>query len=96
VPVCRVRSLDKTVRFLKESGLSIVAASEKGEKLYYESDMTGPLAIVMGAEDKGIEASLLKETDVLVKIPQNGEIESLNVSVAASVLMFDAVRQRNR
>jgi 23S rRNA (guanosine2251-2'-O)-methyltransferase len=95
IPVCRVRSLEHTVRFLKDSGLIINAASEKGDKLYYESDMSSPLAIVMGAEDKGIDISLLKNVDQLVKIPLQGEIGSLNVSVAASILMFDAVRQRS-
>jgi len=94
IPVCRARSLEETLSFLKDSGLSIVAASEKGEKLYYECDMTGPLAIIMGSEDKGVSPSLLNSADELVKIPQCGEIESLNVSVAASVLIFDAVRQR--
>jgi 23S rRNA (guanosine2251-2'-O)-methyltransferase len=95
IPVCRVKSLGKTLQFLKDSGLSIVAASEKGGQLYYKSDMSNPLGIVMGAEDKGVDPSLLRNADELVKIPQYGEIESLNVSVAASILMFDAVRQRS-
>lgn len=94
IPVCRVKSLERTLQFLQESGLCLIAGSEKGEKLYFETDMNRPLAIIIGAEDKGVDASLLKKADELVKIPQSGEIDSLNVSVAASILMFDAVRQR--
>lgn len=94
IPVCRVKNLQKTVKFLKDSGLYLAAATEKGKKNYFEADLTSPLAIVMGAEDRGIEPELLRITDEWVKIPQLGEIDSLNVSVAASVLLFDAVRQR--
>ncbi|GET23842.1 23S rRNA (guanosine(2251)-2'-O)-methyltransferase RlmB [Prolixibacter sp. NT017] len=94
IPVCRVKSLRETIVFLQESGLRILAATEKGDKNYFETSMQEPTAILMGAEDKGIEPELLKLADEWVKIPQFGQIASLNVSVAASVLIFEAVRQR--
>jgi len=94
IPVCRVKNLNDAVTFLQQSGLRVFAATEKGEKNYFETSMLEPMAIVMGAEDKGIEQDLLKVADEWVKIPQFGQIESLNVSVAASVIIFEAVRQR--
>ena len=94
LPVCRTESLVKTITFLKESGLQVVAATEKAEKLLYDADFTRPTAIIMGAEDTGIERNLVSLSDLLVKIPLYGTIHSLNVSVAASVLMYEVVRQR--
>lgn len=94
LPVCRSENLQKTVRYLKESGLQIIAATEKADLTMYQADLTQPTAIILGAEDTGIEASLLRLADSLVKIPLFGRIPSLNVSVAASLLMYEAVRQR--
>ncbi len=94
IPVCRVRSLGDTAKSLQRSGLRIVGASEKAEKLYHETDLSGPLAIVMGSEDTGISIEILKFCDELIKIPQHGKIESLNVSAASAVLIFEAVKQR--
>ncbi len=94
IPVCRVKSLSNTIRFLQESGLQIVAATEKASELYYQTDFSIPTAILMGAEDRGVAIEYLKIADKLVKIPILGEIESLNVSVAASILMYEAVKQR--
>jgi 23S rRNA (guanosine2251-2'-O)-methyltransferase len=74
--------------------LKIVAATEKGEKFYDETSMKDPLAIIMGSEDLGIEASLLKVADEWIKIPQFGQIASLNVSVAAGIIIYEAIRQR--
>lgn len=96
IPVCRSKSLSMTIKFLKNSGLKIVAATGKGEKFYDETNMKDPLAIIMGSEDLGIEAGLLKIADEWVKIPQAGQIESLNVSVAAGILIFEAIRQRRQ
>jgi len=95
IPVCRTSNLKETVEYLQACGLKTVASTEKGQSLYYESDMTEPLAIIMGSEGRGIEPGLLKIADEWIKIPQYGKIDSLNVSVAASILMFEAVRQRN-
>ncbi|MBN1413929.1 MAG: 23S rRNA (guanosine(2251)-2'-O)-methyltransferase RlmB [Bacteroidales bacterium] len=94
LPVCRTESLIETVTFLKESGLQIIAATEKAERLLYEADFTRPSAIVMGAEDTGIHKNLLDKSDIQVKIPLFGNLHSLNVSAAASIVMYEAVRQR--
>jgi 23S rRNA (guanosine2251-2'-O)-methyltransferase len=94
LPVCRSESLVKTVAFLKDSGLQVVAATEKAEKLLYDADFTRPTAIILGAEDTGVERNLISLSDMQVKIPLFGTIQSLNVSVAASILMFEVVRQR--
>ena len=94
VRVCRSKNLAATVKFLKNSGLRIVAATEKGKELHFQTNMKDPLAIIMGAEDRGIEAELLKMADDWTRIPQFGQIGSLNVSVAAGVLIYEAIRQR--
>ena len=96
IPVCRVLNLKKLVRELKfQRGIKVYAASEKAEKFYTGVDMTEPVAIVMGAEDKGIDEGLLNIATDCVKIPQKGQIESLNVSAAAALIMFEVVRQRS-
>ena len=95
IPVCRVQNLKKVIRELKfQRGVNVYAATEKAEKFYTAVDMKQPLAIVMGSEDKGIDEELLNIVTECVKIPQKGQIESLNVSAAAAVMMFEAVRQR--
>ena len=94
VPVCRERDLVSAVRMLKDSGVKVVAASEKAARDYTEADYTVPLAIVMGSEDVGISNEVLRLCDELVAIPMLGNIGSLNVSVAAGVMMYEAVRQR--
>ena len=96
VPVCKVKSVSSAIRYLKNSGVKIVSATEKATKNYTDTSMNLPLAIVMGAEDKGISASLLQMSDEQVKIPLYGKIESLNVSVAAALMIYEAVRQRNQ
>ncbi len=94
LPVCKSSSLKKTISFLKNSGIRIVAASEKAGKLYTTAKMDMPLCIIMGAEDKGIAPSVLQLTDEQVRIPLFGKIGSLNVSVAAALMIYEAVRQR--
>jgi len=94
IPVARVSNLFKTVEYLKNSGLKIVAATEKASEDYTKVDFSGPTAIIMGAEDKGVSSSLLKICDEGAKIPIVGTIGSLNVSVAAGVLVYEVVRQR--
>lgn len=95
LPICKVKNMDDTIRFLKESGVQIAAATEKGNKRYTDADYTVPVAIVMGSEDTGISASILKLADEQLKIPIKGHIESLNVSVSAALMIYEAVRQRN-
>lgn len=94
LPVCRYRNIFSAVRFLKDNGYKIVAASEKSEINYTTADYTGPVAIVMGAEQTGISPEVLRQCDTIVSIPQFGHIGSLNVSVAAGVMMYEVVRQR--
>ena len=96
IPICKTNNLYHTVRFLQESGIQIVAATEKAQKLFTETDMKMPLAIVMGSEDTGISSQLLKLADEQLKIPILGKIESLNVSVSAALMIYEAVRQRNQ
>ncbi len=93
IPVCRSSNLKISIEFLKESGLQVVAATEKADKLYYESDLSTPTAIIMGAEDTGVSPEYLKRSDQLLKIPMKGEIESLNVSVSTALFLFECLRQ---
>ena len=95
VPVCKVKSITAAIRYLKDSGVKIVSATEKATTLYTRADMNLPLAIVMGSEDKGISSSVLQLSDEQVKIPLFGKIASLNVSVAAALMIYEAVRQRH-
>ncbi|WP_430809366.1 MULTISPECIES: 23S rRNA (guanosine(2251)-2'-O)-methyltransferase RlmB [unclassified Carboxylicivirga] len=94
LPVCRVRSLISAVEFLQASGLKIVAATEKGAIDYDKANYRGPVALVMGAEDKGVHPKILNTADVKSRIPILGEIESLNVSVAAGILLYEMVKVR--
>ncbi len=94
IPVCRSFNIKKTITFLKNSGLHIICASEKASSSIYQSDYTVPFLLIMGNEEKGISNDILEMSDEIVKIPLIGNIKSLNVSVAASVIMYEAVRQR--
>ncbi len=94
LPVCRERNVVGAVRFLKDNGYQIVAASEKSDINYTQADYTTPVALVMGAEDVGISHEVLRLCDTFVSIPMFGQISSLNVSVAAGVMMYEVVRQR--
>ena len=93
-PICREKSITKATTYLKESGLKIVGAAERSSKIASNVDLKGPLALIMGAEDKGINRELLALTDNTIKIPMMGEISSLNVSVAAGILIYEIQRQR--
>lgn len=94
IPVCRHDSLFKTAKFLQESGLQLVACTEKTNDFLYQPDYTVPTAIIMGSEENGISTELIRIADHLAKIPMYGEIESLNVSVSAGILLYEAVRQK--
>lgn len=94
VPVCKSGSLKETIKFLKNSGLQIVSCTESAEKTYNEVNYDLPTAIILGSEENGISEDYLKLSDELVKIPLRGEIESLNVSVAAGIVIYEVVRQR--
>ena len=94
IPVCRVGSVRNTLRQLQTVGFQVAAATEKSRKLLYDADFRRPTAIVMGAEDMGVSREVLKLCDEQLAIPMIGRIESLNVSAAAAVMLFEAVRQR--
>lgn len=94
IPVCRENSLHNTVSYLQKCGIKVIAASEKASHLYSQTDYSGPLAIVMGAEDVGISPDILRIVDDMVSIPICGQISSLNVSVATGVIVYEAVKQR--
>ena len=94
LPVCRERNLVKAVQYLRDSGFKVMGASEKTDWHYTKADFTGPVAIVLGAEDTGISTDVLKLCDTLVAIPEFGQINSLNVSVAGGIMIYEVVRQR--
>lgn len=94
LPVCREANLRNTIKFLKDSGFKIIAATEKGDYDYTKADYEGPTCIIMGAEDTGVSYDNLALCDEWVKIPMLGTIESLNVSVAAGVLIYETIKQR--
>lgn len=94
LPVCRVKSLKHTLKELRENGIQVVACTEKASDDLYAADLSGPTALLLGSEEDGIAAALLKDADRLVRIPMKGKIESLNVSVAAGIAIYEAVRQK--
>lgn len=94
IPVCRHESLLKTAKFLQESGLQLIACTEKTDNYIYKPDYTAPSAIIMGSEEDGISSDLIRISDHWAKIPILGEIESLNVSVSAGIILYEAIRQR--
>ena len=94
IPVCREANLGNALKFIASSGVKLLAASEKARKNYTEAILSEPIAIIMGAEDEGVSSDHLRLCDEMVSIPMLGTIDSLNVSVAAGVLIYEAVRQR--
>lgn len=96
VPFIRVTNLARTMEILKkETNLWFVGTSDKAEQTIHEIDLTGPIAIVMGAEGQGLRRLTAQKCDFLARIPMSGSVECLNVSVAAGVCLFEAVRQRH-
>jgi 23S rRNA (guanosine2251-2'-O)-methyltransferase len=94
LPFIVVSNLRNTVKYLKENFIQVIACSGEAESNYFEIDMTGPLAFIMGSEEKGIQSLLEKEADKMIKIPIESKLESLNVSNATSVILFEAKKQR--
>lgn len=94
VPIYQVTNLARALGWLKDAGIWIAGAAGEAEKTVYETDLNLPLALVMGAEGKGLRRLTREHCDFLVKIPMHGQVESLNVSVATGILLFEAVRQR--
>lgn len=94
IPVCKEDNLKDVILYLRESGLQVIACTEKTTDMYYAQDYTLPVAIMMGSEEDGISPEFLKLADAHAKIPLMGKIGSLNVSVAAGVILYEAVKQR--
>lgn len=96
LPVCREDNLKDTIHYLKSSGVRVVACTERANTPAFKADLRGPLALLMGSEEDGISAEYLKMADEQLGIPMSGNIASLNVSVAASVFLYEVLRQRNQ
>ena len=87
--------MKKILQLLHDNGIRLVACTEKTEKSIYEVNLTGPLALILGSEEDGVSDTLLRDSDDLARIPLKGKIESLNVSVAAGIAMYEALRQHS-
>ena len=96
LPVCKEQNIRATIKYLKDCGFKITATTEKGDKDYTAADYSSPTCIIMGAEDRGIPAEHLALCDECIKIPIKGKIQSLNVSVAAGIIIYDAKTKRTR
>ncbi len=94
IPISKVQNLSRTLDSLKESGVQLVAATEKASKSYTQVDFSLPTALIVGSEEDGISPAFLKKADQAVKIPITGKTESLNASVAAALMIYEVVRQR--
>lgn len=94
LPVCRVNSLMKAVDELHLNGIKVLASEMTADTAIYELDLKEPVAIIMGSEEKGIYPALMKQADVKFKIPMAGNFESLNVSVAAGMILYETLKQR--
>ena len=97
VPFIQVTNLARTLRELRDTyGIWVVGTAGEGDRDLFDTDLTGPLALVMGGEEKGLRRLTREQCDVLVRLPMAGQVSSLNVSVAAGVALYEAVRQRRR
>ncbi len=94
VPICRVTNLVRTMEELKKNGLWLAGTDDKAEQEYWQRDLTGPIAVVMGSEGKGMRRLVAETCDFLVRIPMYGKVNSLNVSVASGLMFFEVKRQR--
>ena len=94
LPVCRESDLKACVSFLQKSGISVVSCAEKTDNLLSNADFTGPTTLIVGSEEKGINLSLLEQSDTICKIKMHGRIESLNVSVAVGMALYEIQTQR--
>ena len=95
LPVARVNNMVQTINLLKQRGFWVVGADASATQVIWEVPLDGPLAIVIGGEDKGLGRLVKEKCDILVKFPMSGRVNSLNVSVAAALVLFEAVRQRS-
>ncbi len=96
IPLIQVANLARALKELQQAGVWLAGTSDRAEKTLYQTDLGGPLALVMGAEDRGVRRLTAEQCDFLMRIPMSGIVESLNVSAATAVCLFEAVRQRSR
>jgi 23S rRNA (guanosine2251-2'-O)-methyltransferase len=94
-PICREKSIVRSIEYLKESGLKVICATEKTGENASDAALTGPSVLILGSEEKGISRELISLSDHQVKIPMSGNIASLNVSVATGILLYEIMRQRS-
>ena len=92
--IARVNNIKDTIQYLKDNGLWIIGTDGKAENYYYEQDLTGPIALVIGSEGYGMNRLVSENCDILVKIPMKGKITSLNASVAGGILLYEIFKQR--
>jgi 23S rRNA (guanosine2251-2'-O)-methyltransferase len=93
-PICREQSLTKSIEFLKNSGLKIAGATERSASSLHDSQLAGPIAVILGSEDRGMSREMESMCDIRIKIPMSGKTGSLNVSVAAGIVLYEVSRQR--
>jgi 23S rRNA (guanosine2251-2'-O)-methyltransferase len=94
LPVCRATDMRKLIKQLKDNGIRVIACTEKTSSDIYAADFKSPIALVIGSEEDGISPEIIKAADALVKIPLKGKVGSLNVSVAAGIAIYEAIRQK--
>lgn len=95
IPICRGRNMAAILQTLKNNGIKIISTAMENAKVIAEADLTGAVALIMGSEHDGVSAEVLKESDEVVKIPMDNQFDSLNVSVAAGITMYERIRQLN-
>lgn len=96
LPICREKDMKKTMQLLRENGIRVIACTEKADTSIYSLNLTGPIAMIVGSEEDGINEAFLREADELARIPLKGKISSLNVSVAAGIALYEVVRQHEQ
>jgi 23S rRNA (guanosine2251-2'-O)-methyltransferase len=94
VPICKVNHIKDAIYHLKSSNIIVIATNEKAKKNIYDLSLKKSVAIIMGSEERGISSSVLKLSDEIVKLPMFGKIETLNVSVASGIFLYEVIRQR--
>ncbi|MBQ0030195.1 MAG: 23S rRNA (guanosine(2251)-2'-O)-methyltransferase RlmB [Paludibacteraceae bacterium] len=94
IPVCKERSLTEAIRFARNSGLKVIAVAKGAHKMYTDVELSGPIALVFADDKTDVSADVLRSCDVVVSVPTRGAIDSLNVSVAAGVVLYEAMKQR--
>lgn len=94
IPVCRAKTLEEATETLRLNGITIMASEMTAETSIFDTDLTCPVAIIMGREDKGVHSSLYKRSDIIFKIPMKNDFESLNVSAATAMILYETMKQR--